>query len=991
MAITKIGTPELFDFSSLNTALQLPTGTTADRPAAPSTGEWRYNTTLNYVEYYDGAAWRQIDTEALPNPDDFPSANFNVNTYNGTGATQTINAKFNEAANFKSTGSYITANTWGFDASTDASLTFSFWIKLHTLPSSGTNINIVQDIGSAASAFQLYIYGTATGHTISFQRVFGGNYYYNSGYNSTAALYTGFTVNTWFNIAITYASSSQDVNVYVNGSQTGVSNANYTLNTTVASGSLSTQSRFTAPNGALDQVRVFNTTLTAAQAEDLYTDETTTTAATLDFPVGAGCVAAYQLDGDASDLSGTYGGVTTIVGYTGLRFEPDFVWIKRRDGTENNYLQDSVRGSTQQVYSNLQDGQFNETTAVTSFISNGFEMGVYNGINNSTEDYVAWCWKAGGAPATDNLAAAGVTPTPGSAKIDGANATTALAGATPIKRFSLNTQAGFSITTFEAPSASSSTIPHGLGVTPGLIIAKRTDTTGNWAIQAPVLGPGYLLLNSSNGYDSSDTSIWNNTAATSTEITIATGAGTFFPTGGEFVVYCFANIDGYQRIGTYTGTGSDTGNYIYTDSNGDGTGTGGFEPAFLLVKRTSSGGSDWFLYDNKRMYGSEAPANPLTGELRPNTSNGEDDYPGFNFYSNGFEVANSGTNMNQSGQTFIYLAIAANKDTSVPSATNSFSPTLYTGTGSSLNVFTPNKPNFTWIKGTDTVDFHSLFDNLRGAYATGGGVLSSDAQSAQAVFNGFTLNPNGFTVPTSGQVNGSSDNYVSWNWTAGGPGTLNKDGTTPSVVSVNAAAGFSIVKYVGPVSSATIGHGLGKTPSMIIQKQYTATSDWYVYFPPGVIDATSNYYYMELNDTAGTLTTGSTPPDATTFNSAATGPIIAYCFADISGYQKVGSYDGNGSSTGPVVDCGFTPSFVMIKAITTDNGGGAWIIYDSARSPSNPRDKRLYANTNQQEQQIAQYDLDFLTGTPKGFQPKDGSNYYGYNTLGVTYTFLAIK
>ena len=132
MAITKIGTPELFDFSSLNTALQLPTGDTASRPSAPSTGEWRFNTTEKYVEYWDGGspgAWRQIDTEAPPNPDDFPSQNFNVNTYTGNGGTQTIDAKFNEAANFNGTDSLITLAD-----SLDATLglnnfSYSFWIK----------------------------------------------------------------------------------------------------------------------------------------------------------------------------------------------------------------------------------------------------------------------------------------------------------------------------------------------------------------------------------------------------------------------------------------------------------------------------------------------------------------------------------------------------------------------------------------------------------------------------------------------------------------------------------------------------------------------------------------------------------------------------------------------------------------------------------------------------------------------------------------------
>ena len=118
MATTKITTPELFDFSDLNTALQLPSGDTASRPTSPSGGEWRFNSELKYVEYYDSstAKWYQIDTEALPLPSDFPSQNFNVSTYFGTGAAQTIDAKFNEAANFNGTDSLITLDnsSWYF-------------------------------------------------------------------------------------------------------------------------------------------------------------------------------------------------------------------------------------------------------------------------------------------------------------------------------------------------------------------------------------------------------------------------------------------------------------------------------------------------------------------------------------------------------------------------------------------------------------------------------------------------------------------------------------------------------------------------------------------------------------------------------------------------------------------------------------------------------------------------------------------------------------
>ncbi|MGI9556242.1 MAG: hypothetical protein ACR2M9_05215, partial [Cyanophyceae cyanobacterium] len=136
MAITKIGTPELFDFSATNTALQLPTGDTASRPTSPSAGEWRFNSELKYVEYYDGAAWFQIDTEELPNPDDFPSQNFNVNTYIGNGGTQTIDAKFNEAANFDGSSSKIDLPNLGISGA--ATRTISAWINVNSLSAAQT-------------------------------------------------------------------------------------------------------------------------------------------------------------------------------------------------------------------------------------------------------------------------------------------------------------------------------------------------------------------------------------------------------------------------------------------------------------------------------------------------------------------------------------------------------------------------------------------------------------------------------------------------------------------------------------------------------------------------------------------------------------------------------------------------------------------------------------------------------------------------------------
>jgi len=974
MALTKITTPELFDFSDLNTALQLPSGTTAQRPSAPTTGEWRFNTDDKFVEYYDGTYWVQIETDAIPDPDDFPSQNFNVNTYFGTSSTQIINAKFNEAANFNGSSSRIdiTSPIGQSLSNENDDFSVSLWVNFNSITSSvgafngaiSGNIN-----GSTYSSFAIYAYGHASGLSLAMERYFNNTGYYYSSW-TTAAPFAA-VINTWYNIVTTYVGSTKTVTHYVDGTSVG----SYTLDTNAGARTMNPQNSFGSYNGSssglagkLEQIRIFNTTLTAGEAEDCYTDETTTTAATLDFPVGAGCVAAYQLDGDASDVGGTYGGVETSIGYTGLNFQPDFVWIKRRDGTENNYLQDSVRGSTQQIYTNSTATEFNETTAITSFIANGFEMGVYNGINNSTEDYVAWCWKAGGAPSTDNVAGAGVVPTAGSVKINGANSTVADAGTTAVTRQSVNTKAGFSITTYTA--AGGYTVSHGLSSAPDLIIIKALNTAGtpiDWLIYNSIDGTGkYMSFTESGGTGGAQTRALSFSSVTSTTFTDNWTGDSL-----DWVAYSFKNVDGYQRVSTYTGSGSATGNYVYTTNDGTASGTDGFEPAFLMIKKaTASTTGDWMIIDNKR-----SPANPRAQELFPNLNLGENDLEAVDFYTNGFELATTDTDYNDSGITYLYWAIAANKDTSVPTQANSFSPTLYTGTGSSLNVFTPNKPNFTWIKGRDTVDFHSLFDNLRGAQ-----VLSSDTQAAQASFSGFTLDPNGFTVPTSGQVNGSSDTYVSWNWTAGGPGTINNDGATTSVVSANRAAGFSVVKYVGPLAGSTVGHGLGVQPRMIIQKQYTATSDWYVYFPKNVIDA--NFNYMELNDTVGIATTTSTNPTTTIINTAASGPIVAYCFADVTNYMKIDIYSGSGVSGKQVTGLGFDPKFVIIKRVNNTDAFSSWYMFDDKRTTGVYSDQ-LEANSSAVEA-TGTY-VDFITD---GFQLDTTAS--NLNNSGSEFVYIAI-
>ena len=281
MAITKIGTPELFDFSATNTALQLPTGDTASRPSAPSAGEWRFNSELKYVEYYDGAAWFRIDTES--SSVFTPSENFNVNTYTGNGGTQTLDAKFNEAANFNGSSSLITLPS-GLNPNNNFS--WSFWVNFNSLTNYDTPIAL-QDT-----------------HRNYLDILANGTLHFYDGVSLNSPTGT-VTTSTWYNVVIT-KSSSTGRKMYVNGSE--VASDSSTTNSIGGSGQNmigaynSGSSTALYLDGKIDQVRFFNTALTAAQAIDCYTDETTTTAATLNFPAGAGCIAAYQLDGNGNDV-----------------------------------------------------------------------------------------------------------------------------------------------------------------------------------------------------------------------------------------------------------------------------------------------------------------------------------------------------------------------------------------------------------------------------------------------------------------------------------------------------------------------------------------------------------------------------------------------------------------------------------------------------------------------------------------------------------------
>jgi hypothetical protein len=305
---------------------------------------------------------------------------------------------------------------------------------------------------------------------------------------------------------------------------------------------------------------------------------------------------------------------------TGVGFESDFVWMKNRSvGGRNHYLFDRLRGITNaRLFSNLTDAENASTTYINSTNSDGYQLASGDaGSNGSGETYVGWNWKANGA---------GVTNTAG----------------TITSTVSANTTSGFSVVTYS--NASSGTVGHGLGAAPVMVIYKdRVNGANNWVVLHQSLGNmtgSYLTLNTTNAVA---TGLGLSAAPTSTVISTSTALG---GSGNGFVAYCFAEVPGYSRIGSYTGNGSADGPFVFC----------GFRPAFLLIKRTDTAGFPWVILDSKRN-----TFNPENLELYPNTSAAEANGGTLyieDFLSNGFKIRQTDGTWNANGGTYIFAAFA---------------------------------------------------------------------------------------------------------------------------------------------------------------------------------------------------------------------------------------------------------------------------------------------------------------------------------------------
>jgi hypothetical protein len=290
------------------------------------------------------------------------------------------------------------------------------------------------------------------------------------------------------------------------------------------------------------------------------------------------------------------------------------------------------------------------------------------------------------------------------------------------------------------------------------------------------------------------------------------------------------------------------------------------------------------------------------------------------------------------------------------------------------------KPDFIWAKNRSASSIHILSDSVRGVLKH----LSSNDTTAEAADDAVqSFNNNGFTSGT--WLNTSTNNFVGWQWQAGqGTTSSNTSGSITSTVSVNTTAGFSIVTYTGTGSNATCGHGLGVIPSMVIWKNRTATDTWIVYH-----SALTTSEYLVLASTAAKATysglfTGISSTllplnAASAAINASANNYVAYCWSQIAGFSKFGSYTGNGSTDGTFVYLGFRPKFVIFKR--TDSTG-TWGVWDTSRDTYNAVQYELVPNASDAESAIARMDI-----LSNGFKLRNTG--IAFNASGGTYIYMA--
>jgi hypothetical protein len=298
----------------------------------------------------------------------------------------------------------------------------------------------------------------------------------------------------------------------------------------------------------------------------------------------------------------TYSGNGSARTITGVGFDPNLVWIKNRSGDFSHFLGDSIRGSNKNLNSNATAAEEDNSAKFQSVTTDGFQIGTHNGANKSGDSIVAWCWKE-------------------------------------------SSSSGFDMVGYAGDGVAVRNISHSLGAKPHWMLVKNRSAEVKWAVyhekntSAP--GTDHLQLNS-DAATSDDDSTWDDTEPTSSVFRVK-GSSATNGSSVDYIAYLWAPIQGFSKFSSYTGNGNADGPFVYT----------GFKPAFVIAKLSSSSGGSWNIFDNKRE-GYNVDNDALFADV--NGAETTTDY--LDFLSNGFKIRRNSSDINTSGETYIYMAFA---------------------------------------------------------------------------------------------------------------------------------------------------------------------------------------------------------------------------------------------------------------------------------------------------------------------------------------------
>jgi hypothetical protein len=545
----------------------------------------------------------------------------------GFGAQANLGYFLGQSLRFRASGSSYLERTAGVSPTNNKIMTLSMWVKRGTLgvqqtllgsPNSGNADNF---IFLPSNALAMHFQDTAVGDLTTTQ-VFRDP-------------------SAWYHIVLaidtTQATASNRAKMYVNGNQITVfSTASYPEQNTVVTWSSTVvaylgvyvnaaQNWFDGYMG--DVYLIDGQALTPSDFGK--TDPSTGSWISKKY-VGTYGTNGFKLDfKHQSSASGfntvTYNGNGTSQSITGVGFSPDLVWVKQRSGTAYHNVYDSLRivsGDHKRLYTNATNAEesstYSGTTNLTSFDSGGFSVGSGSDTNNSGSTYVAWCWDAGSSTVSNT---------------DGTITSSVRA----------NPATGFSIVTYTG-TGSAGTIGHGLSSDPKMILVKKRSDIDHWVVYHESLSSPrdkFLLLSATNA-ESTLSNYWGTSAWTS-GVFGTNSYGGINSSGDTFVAYCFSEVSGYSKFGSYTGNGTSQSINL------------GFRPAFVMWKRTDAAGNSWIIKDNTRYADNQ-------GNLFPNATTEENTDTSVTFTDTGFDV-DSALGYNGSGREFIYMAFADTRDT----------------------------------------------------------------------------------------------------------------------------------------------------------------------------------------------------------------------------------------------------------------------------------------------------------------------------------------